>query len=89
MIGSVRRLDKLGRITLPVEMRTHLGLYEEARVFISMDGDRIILQKATDSDLEEDMESLVAKYADSDKDAKTIRMLRGLIAGLKEEGIIK
>lgn len=89
MIGSVRRLDKLGRITIPVEMRTRLGLYEEARVFISMDGDKIILQKATDSNLEEDMESLVAKYAESDKDAKTIRMLRGLIAGLKEEGIIK
>ncbi len=43
--GIVRRIDELGRIVLPVEIRRTLGLAERDQVEIYVDGDSIILRK--------------------------------------------
>ncbi|MBE6556162.1 MAG: AbrB/MazE/SpoVT family DNA-binding domain-containing protein [Ruminococcaceae bacterium] len=43
--GMVRKLDDLGRIVLPKEIRNTLGINEKDPVEIFMDGDRIVLQK--------------------------------------------
>lgn len=43
--GIARRLDKLGRITLPVELRRSLALEQDDPVEIFMEGKSIILQK--------------------------------------------
>ncbi|WP_195985956.1 AbrB/MazE/SpoVT family DNA-binding domain-containing protein [Clostridium sp. D33t1_170424_F3] len=44
----VRKVDELGRILLPVEIRTALGISEKDRFIISVDKEnrQIILQKA-------------------------------------------
>ena len=43
--GIVRRLDELGRIVLPIEMRRSFDLAEHDRVEICMEGNSIVLRK--------------------------------------------
>lgn len=43
--GIVRRLDQLGRITLPKELRSTLNMPEGEPIAIFVDGEDIILRK--------------------------------------------
>lgn len=43
--GMVRKVDELGRIVLPIEIRKMLDINEKDAVEIFTDGDRIVLQK--------------------------------------------
>lgn len=43
--GIVRKLDELGRIVLPIELRRTLNLAEKDAVEIYVDGENIILRK--------------------------------------------
>lgn len=43
--GIVRKVDELGRIVLPIELRRTLDIEERDPVEIYLDGDKIILQK--------------------------------------------
>lgn len=47
--GMHRKVDDLGRIVLPAEMRKSFGIKEGDLLDISVDEDRIILSLATDS----------------------------------------
>ena len=49
--GMVRRLDELGRITLPIELRRTLGVGERDPLEIYVDEGRIILQKYEPADI--------------------------------------
>ena len=49
--GVVRRLDELGRITLPMELRKTMNLKEKDELQISVDDGKIILEKYTPSDI--------------------------------------
>ena len=49
--GVVRRLDELGRITLPMELRKILHFEERDSLQIFVEDDRIILQKYTPADI--------------------------------------
>ena len=49
--GVVRKLDELGRITLPMELRRSLDLNEKDALQIYVDGDKIILEKYSPSDI--------------------------------------
>lgn len=43
--GIVRKVDELGRIVLPIELRRTLGIEEKDRIEIFVDGEFIILRK--------------------------------------------
>ena len=43
--GIVRKLDELGRIVLPIEIRRTFNLAEKDAVEIFTEGDRIVLKK--------------------------------------------
>ena len=43
--GMVRRLDELGRIVLPMEIRTSLGINPKDPLEIFVNGDSIVLKK--------------------------------------------
>ena len=43
--GIVRRVDELGRIVLPIEIRKVMGINEKDAIEIFTDSDKIILQK--------------------------------------------
>lgn len=43
--GIIRKVDELGRIVLPIELRRTLDIAERDELEIYMDNDRIVLQK--------------------------------------------
>ena len=43
--GIIRKVDELGRVVLPIELRRTLDIAERDEVEIYMENDRIILQK--------------------------------------------
>lgn len=43
--GIVRKVDELGRIVLPIELRRTLGIEEKECIEIFVDGESIILRK--------------------------------------------
>ena len=43
--GIVRKVDELGRIVLPIELRRVHGIEEKDRIEIFVDGESIILRK--------------------------------------------
>ncbi|MHA0855250.1 AbrB/MazE/SpoVT family DNA-binding domain-containing protein [Paenibacillus sp. CMAA1364] len=43
--GIVRKVDELGRIVLPIELRRTLGIEIKDGLEIYVDGDRIVLKK--------------------------------------------
>ncbi len=44
-VGIIRKVDELGRVVLPVEMRRTLGIEERDPLEISLDGETVILRK--------------------------------------------
>jgi AbrB family transcriptional regulator, transcriptional pleiotropic regulator of transition state genes len=46
--GVVRKIDELGRIVLPSEIRKVFAIHEGDELDISVEGDQIILQKRRD-----------------------------------------
>lgn len=49
--GIVRKLDELGRITLPIELRRTLGVGERDALEIFVEDDRIVLTKYEPTDI--------------------------------------
>jgi transcriptional pleiotropic regulator of transition state genes len=47
--GIVRRVDDLGRIVIPMELRRTLGINVKDPMSISVDGERIVIAKHHDS----------------------------------------
>lgn len=47
--GIVRRIDELGRIVIPIEIRRNLGFAERDSVEFLTEGDRIVLRKHQDA----------------------------------------
>lgn len=43
--GVVRRVDELGRIVIPIELRNKLGILEKDPLEIYVDGSNIVLKK--------------------------------------------
>lgn len=43
--GIIRKVDELGRIVLPIELRRNLDIAERDELEIYMEGDKIVLQK--------------------------------------------
>jgi len=43
--GITRRLDRLGRITIPMELRRNLGIANDDLLEIYVDGGSVVLQK--------------------------------------------
>lgn len=49
--GIVRKLDELGRITIPIELRRSLGIIDRDSIEIIADEDQIILKKYNSEDI--------------------------------------
>lgn len=82
--GIVRRLDELGRITLPIELRRTLGVGERDPLEIYVEEDRIILQKYEPADIfNGDKNDLIEYCGKSVSKASVIEMAK--IAGIISE----
>ena len=62
--GIVRRVDELGRIVLPVEMRRTLEIGEKDALEIYVDGSSVILKKYRPSCIFCDTRKGVAQFKD-------------------------
>lgn len=49
--GIIRKLDELGRITIPIELRRKLGIEERDSLEIYVEEDSIILRKYEPTDI--------------------------------------
>lgn len=47
--GIVRKIDELGRIVLPIELRREMGIEEKDTLSILIDGEHIVLKKHSPS----------------------------------------
>lgn len=45
--GIVRKVDELGRVVIPIELRRNLDVHEKDALEIYVDNDRIVLKKHT------------------------------------------
>jgi len=43
--GIVRKVDELGRVVIPIELRRTMNIHEKDALEIFVDGERIILEK--------------------------------------------
>ncbi|MCQ2492247.1 MAG: AbrB/MazE/SpoVT family DNA-binding domain-containing protein [Lachnospiraceae bacterium] len=73
--GIVRKLDQLGRVTLPIELRRSFEMDTREPLEMYQDGDTIIIKKLTNQDIftgeTQDLVELDGKYVSKD----TIREL--------------
>jgi transcriptional pleiotropic regulator of transition state genes len=81
--GIVRRLDELGRITLPIELRRTLDVGERDPLEIYVDEGRIILQKYEPADIFTGSKENLITYHDKKISKETIKELAKL-AGIIE-----
>jgi transcriptional pleiotropic regulator of transition state genes len=49
--GIVRKVDELGRVVLPIELRRNLDIHEKDALEIFVDDDKIILKKYQPADI--------------------------------------
>lgn len=59
--GIVRKVDELGRVVIPVELRRVLGIEERDSLEIYMDGDKVILKKYVSSEINIEKEAAVSE----------------------------
>ncbi len=82
--GIVRKLDELGRITLPIELRRTLGVEERDPLEIYVEEEKIILQKYEPADIFSGSREELYDYCGKKISKKTIVELAKL-AGLLEK----
>lgn len=81
--GIVRKLDELGRITLPIELRRNLGVGEKDPLEIYVDDDKIILTKYEPADIFTGEREDLVEYCGRKVSKKSILQMAKL-AGLIE-----
>ncbi len=81
--GIVRRLDELGRITLPIELRRTLGVEDRDSLEIYVEEDRIILKKYEPTDIFSGTREDLIDYCGKKVSKASIRQLAKL-AGIIE-----
>ena len=77
--GIVRKVDELGRIVLPIELRRTLGIAERDPLEIFVDGDTIVLHKYQPTCLFCDETSGVIAYKGKNICPDCIRKLNDII----------
>ncbi|MCP3026640.1 AbrB/MazE/SpoVT family DNA-binding domain-containing protein [Halobacillus sp. A5] len=77
--GIVRRIDDLGRVVVPKELRKSFGIKERDPIEIFTDGDLIVLKKYQPSEekrvIKEELQSLLSDMNDEQKRIKLRKVL--------------
>ena len=79
--GIVRKLDELGRITLPIEIRRNFDIKEKDALEIYVDNEQIILKKYQPADIfTGNMDDLIDYYGKKVSKQSIVEMAK--LAGL-------
>lgn len=73
--GIVRKVDNLGRVVLPKELRRTLGIEEKDPVEIFIDGNQIILQKYQPNTEKDEVIASLEKMAASAKNPNVLETI--------------
>ena len=76
--GIVRKVDELGRIVLPIEMRRTLDIAEKDALEIYVEGSSVILKKYTPSCIFCDTAKDVSEFKGKNVCPKCLKELRSL-----------
>lgn len=74
--GIVRRIDELGRIVLPAELRRTMGIQDRETLEIFVDGSSIVLKKYSPACIFCDSGRNVAVFKGKNVCARCLRQLR-------------
>jgi len=77
--GIVRKVDELGRVVIPKELRRTLGIEEKDPVEIFIDGDQIILQKYQPNTEKDEVIANLQKMASSAKNPNVLETIERAI----------
>lgn len=90
-VGNVRRIDSLGRVVIPIEIRRLLNLHDDTLVEMYIHGDSMILRRYVPTEKLRDAlevfhdkfkyESSDLKYQDAKAIEKRIREIRDILCG--------
>lgn len=84
--GIIRRIDDLGRVVIPKEIRRARGWEEGAPIEIVPNGNDVILRLYSDNQRLEDLfKELIGQMEERGLDDKEL-LLREMMEDLKEEG---
>lgn len=78
-IGIVRRIDDLGRVVVPKEIRRTLGIDEGDPLEIFVNGGQVILQKYQPETEKEDVIASLKKLAVSEKNPNVLETIERAI----------
>lgn len=82
-IGIVRKIDELGRVVIPIELRRTLGINDKDAVEIFVDDEKIVLKKYEPACIfSGDMEETV-RYKNKMVSKKCIKEMYSLLKGRK------
>ncbi len=81
--GIVRRLDELGRITLPIELRRVLDIEDRESLEIYVEEERIILQKYVPVDIFSGSRADLIEYKGKKVSKQSIEEMAKLIGLVK------
>ena len=73
--GIVRKVDDLGRVVLPIELRRTLGIDVKDALEIFIDEDQIILQKYQPNTEKDEVVASLKKMAASAKNPKVLETI--------------
>ena len=79
--GIVRRVDELGRIVLPIEMRRTLDIAEKDALEIYVDGSSVILKKYKPSCIFCDATRSITMFKGKNVCPRCLKELKGLTLG--------
>ena len=88
-IGVVRKVDKVGRVVIPMDIYRGFGIMggDEVEIFANEDG--IIIKKHEKDDIVADITSVIRKYESDGKNYETIKALEKLVKNQKSNSNIE
>lgn len=82
--GIVRRIDDLGRVVIPREIRRTMGIREGEPLEIFTDGTDTVCFKKYSTNLVNEIDCLADTIAYSVEDSRTMAKIRGLLAQVQK-----
>ena len=84
-IGIVRRIDELGRIVIPKDLRKQLGIQEGDLLEMNFENEKIVIEKFEDTTVQDIVSSLWDCVADRPDFDKVSPLLSALEEVLRED----
>ena len=84
-IGIVRRIDELGRIVIPKDLRKQLGIQEGDLLEMNFENEKIVIEKFEETTVKDIVSSLWDCVADRPDFDKVSPLLSALEEVLKED----